>query len=136
MAPAPNLNISLALSYAIRLRSIPRRSRHVAPKTAAVSPPRRRPSVALRPPAASLCGDHAGDWLNAMPTTAYLRSDKFLVGIQRRYGLHVSAARPYYDAQAAAGYDGAVYPRPSLPAKIAIPMLYAHDPGNLRFPKL
>ena len=40
----------------------------------------------------SASADHSGDWLNAMPTTAYQRSDKYVVGLQRRTSLR--SARP------------------------------------------
>jgi len=53
----------------------------------------------------SASADHSGDWLNNMPTMSFQRSDRVLVGLQRRAGLYLSAAAAYFDAREAAGLE-------------------------------
>jgi hypothetical protein len=48
-------------------------------------------------------GEYSGAWLDVLPTSWRQHSDKFTVGLQRRYGLYVSAAAAHYEAVVAAG---------------------------------
>ena len=41
---------------------------------------------------------HSGDYLNALPIHVYKSSRSLVTALQYRYGLYISAARPYFDA--------------------------------------
>ena len=52
----------------------------------------------------SCSADHSGDWLDVLPTSERLQSDKFTVALQRRLGLYISAGDAYFDACEADGW--------------------------------
>ena len=47
----------------------------------------------------STSGDYSGAWLDVLPTSVHLQSNKFQVALQRRLGLYVSAATDCLDAK-------------------------------------
>jgi hypothetical protein len=51
----------------------------------------------------SMALQHAGDWLNVLPSMYKQRSSKVKIGLQQRLGLYISAATAEFDALEAAG---------------------------------
>ena len=52
----------------------------------------------------SCSGDHSGAWLDVLPTTEHLQSDKFTVALQRRLGLYISSATAHFNAAEEEGW--------------------------------